>query len=153
MQTKYLLLPLATLALATLATPVPAAPADPVAARVQGYRDLGAAFKALNDGLRAPSPQQEVLSGAVRRIGSAAKLQYSWFPGGSGPRPGRKTAAKAEIWSQGANFRKAQNAFATQSAALERAVAGGDVAAMRKAARSLGASCKGCHDQYRSEAK
>jgi cytochrome c556 len=136
-----------------LAAPLLAAPADQIKARVDGYRDLGTAFKAVNDGLRAPSPQPEALQASVRRIRNAATQQYNWFPAGSRPRPGLKTAAKPEIWSQAVRFRQLQNAFATQATALERAVSGGNVAAMRSAARKLGASCKGCHDQFRSETK
>ena len=143
---------LAALALAGLAAPLLAAPADQIRVRTTGYRDLGAAFKAINDGLRAPSPQPAVLRAAAQRIRNAATQQYNWYPAGSGPRPGLKTAAKPEIWTQGARFRQLQDGFAVQSAALERAVSTGNTAAIRTAARSLGGSCKACHDQFRAEA-
>lgn len=143
---------LAMLAAAGLAAPVLAAPADQIRLRVDGYRDLGAAFKALNDALRAPAPQP-ALRTMTQRIRSAATHQYNWYPAGSGPRAGLKTAAKPEIWTQAARFRQLQNAFAAQAVALERAVSGGQVATIRTAARTLGASCKACHDQFRSEAK
>lgn len=142
---------LVPLAFAGLAAPLWAAPADQIRTRVNGYRDLGEAFKAVNDGLRSPSPQRASLQAAARRIRNAAAQQYKWFPAKSGPQSGVKTAAKPEIWGQAARFRQSQNAFAAQAAAFERAVSGGDVAAMRKASRSLGATCKGCHDQFRSE--
>lgn len=148
---KLHLVALGLLALAGAATPLLAAPADQIRARIEGYRGLGAAFKALNDGLRAPSPQPAALRAAAQRIRAAAGHQFNWFPVGSGPRPGMKTAAKPEIWTQGARFRQLQNGFAAQSSALERAVGGSDVRAMRSAARAVGASCKACHDQFRSE--
>ncbi|MEJ5978870.1 cytochrome c [Novosphingobium sp. PS1R-30] len=144
---------LAAIALAGIAAaPLLAAPADQIRTRIDGYRDLGAAFKTLNDGLRAPSPQPPVLRAAVQRIRAAAGRQYGWYPAGSGPRPGVKTAAKPEIWAQGARFRQLQDGFAVQAAALERAVSTGNAAAIRAAARSLGGSCKACHDQFRVEA-
>jgi cytochrome c556 len=141
----------AALILASFAMPLVAAPSDPAGVRIQGFRQLGAAFKALNDGLRRPSPQLAAIQASARQIRNAANHQYGWFPAGSGPRPGVKTAAKPEIWAQGQRFRQAQAAFATQAAALERAVAGGNVPAIRSAARTLGATCKGCHDQFRTE--
>jgi cytochrome c556 len=141
---------LASLALAGLAAPLLAAPTDLIRARVAGYRELGAQFKAINDGLRSSSPPA-ALRARAQKIRNAATQQYNWFPAGSGPRAGVKTAAKPEIWAQGARFRQLQNAFAVKATALERAVSGGNVAAMRSAARSLGATCKGCHDQFRLE--
>ncbi|MEO6717715.1 MAG: cytochrome c [Novosphingobium sp.] len=134
---------------AGLAAPLLAAAANQAPARVAGYRDLGAAFKAFNDALRSPSPQPAILQASVRKIRSAAAQQYGWFPSGSAPRPGLKTAAKPEIWSQPGRFRQSQDAFSAQAAALEPAVASGNLAVMRTAARSLGAACKGCHDQFR----
>lgn len=144
---------LASLVLAGFGAPLLAAPADQVRARVEGYRDLGKQFKAINDGLRAPSPQGAALRASVQKIRQSAVQQYNWFPAGSGPRSGVKTAARAEIWAKTGQFRQSQDAFAAQAAVLERAVNGGDVATMRSAARNLGATCKGCHDQFRLEAK
>ena len=77
---------LAPLALAGLAAPLFAVPADQIRARIDGSRDLGAQFKAINDGLRSPSPQPAVLRASVQKIRSAATQQYNWFPAGSGPR-------------------------------------------------------------------
>ncbi|MFA7388300.1 MAG: cytochrome c [Thiohalobacteraceae bacterium] len=144
---------LVPLVLAGIAAPLLAAPVDAVRTRMAGYRDLGAQFKALNDGLRASSPQPAALRTPAAKIRDAATRQYHWFPAGSGPRAGVKTAAKPEIWTQGARFRELQNTFATRATALERAVAGGNLATMRSATRSLGATCKGCHDQFRSDEK
>ena len=142
---------LASLALAGLAAPLLAAPADQVRARINGYRELGAAFKAVNDGLRGPSPQTIMIQMSAREIRNAATAQYNWFPAGSGPQPGVKTAAKPEIWSQAARFRQLQDGFAAQATAFQRAAGTGNAAAMRTAARSLGATCKACHDQFRIE--
>jgi cytochrome c556 len=73
----------------------------------------------------------------------------TWFPAGSGPQPGVKTAAKPEIWTRAADFRRAQDAFAAQAVAFQNVANGGNADAIRAAARSLGATCKGCHDQFR----
>lgn len=142
---------LAAFGLAVVAAPLIAAPADQVRARVNGFRELGAAFKAVNDGLRSSQPQTVLIQMSARQIRSAATAQYNWFPSGSGPQPGVKTAAKPEIWTQAARFRQLQDGFAAQAAAFQRTASGGNVAAIGKAARSLGQSCKACHDQFRVE--
>lgn len=139
----------AALALAGAAAPLLAAPADQARSRIEGYRELGAAFKAVNDGLRGPAPQTVLIQMSARQINNAARAQYNWFPAGSGPQPGVKTAAKPEIWAQGARFRQLQDGFAAQAAAFQRAAMSGNADAMRAGARSLGASCKACHDQFR----
>jgi cytochrome c556 len=140
---------LASLALAGIAAPLLAAPADQVRTRVEGLRELGAAFKAVNDGLRGPAPQTIMIQMSARQIANAARAQYNWFPAGSGPQPGVKTAAKPEIWTQAARFRQLQDGFATQVASFQRAAMSGNADAMRTGARSLGGSCKACHDEFR----
>ncbi len=130
-----------------------AAGPDPVATRVQGYRDLGSAFKNVQDELRSPSPQPYILQLSARQIRDAAKQQYGWFPTGSGPRPGVKTAAKPVIWEQPAQFKSAQDALAAQANGFYQAVAGGDMAKVRVAAKSLGQSCGNCHRTFRTEEK
>lgn len=142
---------LAALALAGIAAPLLAAPADQVRVRIEGLRELGAAFKAVNDGLRGPTPQTILIQMSARQIRNAATEQYNWFPAGSGPQPGVKTAAKPEIWTQAARFRQLQDGFAAQATGFQRAAASGNVDAIRAGARSLGASCKACHDQFRVE--
>jgi cytochrome c556 len=110
-----------------------------------------AAFKAVNDGLRGSTPQTVLIQMSARQIRNAATQQYSWFPSGSGPQAGIKTAAKPEIWRQGARFKQLQDNFAAQATAFQQVAGGGNAAAMRSAARSLGATCKACHDQFRTE--
>lgn len=141
---------LGAIAVAALAAPLLAAPADTVRTRIAGYKELGGAFKAVTDGLRGdanvPAIQQ-----AAQRINASARAQYAWFPRGTGPQRGIKTGAKPEIWSQPAQFRAAQDAFARQAATLQRVAAGGNVDAIRAEARKLGGTCKGCHDNFRNQ--
>lgn len=144
----------ATMVIATvLSAPVLAAGANPVAARIQGFRDLGSAFKNVQDELRSSSPQPYILQLSARQIRDAAKQQYGWFPAGSGPQPGVKTAAKAAIWQQPAQFKAAQDVMTTQANAFYQAVSGGDMAKIRAAAKTLGQSCAACHRTYRVEEK
>lgn len=141
---------IAAVALTVFTAPLLAAPADSIRTRIAGYKDLGAAFKAVNDGLRGDT-NIAAIRAVTPRIIAHARAQYNWFPRGTGPGPGLKTGAKPEIWTQARQFRAAQDAFSTQAAALQRAAAGGNADAIRAEARKLGGTCKGCHQSFRSQ--
>jgi cytochrome c556 len=134
---------------ALVSAPLLATPADSVRIRVAGFREMGAAFKAVNDGLRGSEVQTILIQQSARQIRNASQAQYQWFPAGSGPQPGLRTHAKPEIWAQAAAFRSAQDGLARQAEAFQRAAATGDATAIRNAARALGGACKSCHDRFR----
>lgn len=134
-----------------LAAPLLVGAVDPVKARLEVYRELGASFKNVNDELRKPQPQAYLIQLAARQISQTARAQYGLFPVGSGPKPGSKTYAKAEIWNQPAKFKAAQDQFATQAAAFAKIAGGGDPAKIRVAAKALGQTCGSCHKVYRTE--
>lgn len=134
-----------------LSMPLIAVASDPVKTRIAGYRALGANFKAVNDSLRGGNATQVQMQALSIKIYGAAKAQYSWYPRGSGPKAGIKTAAKSEIWTKAAAFRTAQDIFAKQAKAFQNAALKNDIEAWKTASRKLGASCKGCHDTFRME--
>lgn len=138
------------LALAAMATPLLAAPADTIRSRIANYRELGSAFKAVNDGLRGGEVQTVLIAQSARQIRNASRGQYEWFPAGSGPASGGKTRAKSEVWTQPAKFKAAQDAFGKAADDFQRAVTSKDIAAIRVGAQKLGATCKGCHDSFRA---
>jgi len=144
---RFPMLTIFTLAGGLLTAPVLAGAADQVRTRVAGFRQLGAAYKAVADGLRSNDLAR--VRAASGQIGGASRTIYSWFPRGSGPRPGVKTAARAEIWSRAGDFRTAADAFTRQAQAFQRVAAGGDLNAIKAESRKLGATCKGCHDNFR----
>jgi cytochrome c556 len=133
---------------AVMTLPALASASDIVRARIDAYRELGAAFKSADDGLRG-DPQTILLQQAARQIRNVSKQQYSLFPAGSGPQPGVKTAAKAAIWTDPVKFKASQDAFVKQAEIFQKAVASGNAASMRAEVRKLGATCKACHDTYR----
>ena len=142
--------PIAMLAL-LCAAPLAAAPGDIVTTRIAGFREVGAAFKNINDELKSATPQTYVIQISARQIRDYARQQQGWFPAGSGPKPGVKTAAKPEIWSQPAAFKAAQDGFTAQANSFATVAASGDVAKMRAAAKTLGQSCGTCHRSFRVE--
>lgn len=142
------LLPLSALALAAIAAPTLAA-SDPVATRIAGFKALGGAFKKLNDTLKSGAPDKAVMAASAKDIAAARKGIYGWFPAGSGPKPGVKTAAKPEIWSKAADFKAAQDGFAKQADILTKAIAGGNADMISAETKKLGGTCKTCHETFR----
>jgi cytochrome c556 len=132
-------------------TTLVAAETDVVAQRVAGFRELGAAFKNANDELKSGTPQPYVIQLSARQIRSAASAIYGWFPPGSGPQPGVKTAAKPGIWEQPDAFKAAQDALAAAAGAFSEAASSGDMDQIQTQARRLGEACSACHRQFRVE--
>lgn len=141
----------ALIALATIATAPPASPADQIATRIAGLRELGAAMKAIKDGIAPPEVQTILVQQAARQIVNGSSQMPGWFPTGSGPAPGLKTAAKAEIWAQPDKFAAARDAFVAEAAKFQAVARTGDAVAIRAEVPKLGATCGGCHDQFREK--
>ena len=119
------------------------------AARHNNFRQVGGAFKAINDELKKDAPDQAVLASQSGKLRALAVQVPSWFPKGSGPESGVKTEARAQVWSDAAGFSAAANRFQVESSKLNQFSAAGDIAGARNQARAVGATCKGCHDKYR----
>ena len=124
-------------------------PAEVVRTRVAGLKEMGTAFKNAMDGLRSSEPQMILIQQSARTIKNDAQAMRGWFPAGSGPQPGLKTAAKPEIWTKPVEFRAAQDGLARAADTFQSAAMSGNVDAIRAAARGLGGACKNCHDQFR----
>ncbi|WP_333586779.1 c-type cytochrome [Phenylobacterium sp.] len=120
-----------------------------VESRQAGFKQIGAAFKTVNDQLRGNNPDWSRLTPAAERLGAHAQQLPTWFPKGSGAEAGVKTAARPEIWTDAAGFADAASRLARETEALKVAVAAKDVEAARRGARATGQACAACHDQYR----
>lgn len=124
-------------------------PKEAIGARVNGYRETGAAFKTINDQLKNDTPAKIMLRLSAKRLVQTANEQYGWFPSGSGAEAGVKTKVKAAVWSDAAAFKAAQDRFKKEADLMAAAVNSGDAAAMKTQARSLGATCQACHSKFR----
>ena len=62
----------------------------------------------------------------------------------------RKTAAKPELFQNGAEVAKLSGDFAKAANDLAAAAATGDVAAVKAAFGETGKTCKACHDQFKA---
>jgi len=147
---------LAAAAVAILATGAALAQskaAASVQARQTSFKQLGGAFKAINDELKKDAPDPTVLRANSARMNTLAGQLPTWFPKGSGAEAGVKTGARPEIWSDPKGFAEAARAAQAQTGRLAQLGAGGDVAAFKVQVRPVGGACKGCHDKYRIEEK
>lgn len=126
-----------------------ATPQETQKARHDHYHELGDAFKAVRDGVKASTPDWAAIEKAAADVNKASVNQQQWFPKGTGPEAG-KTRALPEIWSKPADFAAATKMFEEKSAALLAAAKTKDVDAVNKAFKEAGGSCKNCHDTFRA---
>jgi cytochrome c556 len=127
------------------------APADIIKTRQQGLKDMGAAFKEVRDQLKSGNPDTAAIKTAASAIQKTADAMGKWFPKGSGPEAGVKTAAKVEIWNDAGGFTDARQKLVDESAKFAQTASGGDAAAIGGGVRGLGMACKGCHDKFREK--
>ncbi|PTQ12754.1 cytochrome C [Sphingomonas oleivorans] len=137
-----------TLAAAPAAAPSPQAA---VTARQAGYKKMGGAMKALNEQLKSDAPAKDVMVGAARTLATTAREQPRLFPAGSGPTAGVHTDALPDIWTDRATFDAQMGKLIAETGKLLTITNGGDVAAIRAQAKATGATCSGCHRQFRAD--
>jgi cytochrome c556 len=108
-------------------------------------------MKGISDELKKDAPDVAAIQKHAGTINRFAPQIEGWFPDGTGADAGVKTAARAEIWSKPAEFRKAGEDFVQAAARFNGIAATGDIAAIREGVKPLGAGCKGCHDQFKAK--
>lgn len=126
---------------------------EQIEARQHNLKDLGGAFKAVNDQLKTDAPQIEQIRLAAQEIASHAREIGNWFPAGTGPDSGVKTEALAIIWTDEAGFKAAAERFGAEAGKLTDVVTTDDLAAIKAQATATGGVCKSCHDTYRLDKK
>ncbi|HWK36046.1 cytochrome c [Sphingomonas sp.] len=156
MRSKHLTrtLPVAVMILSGSAA-IAATASQVIAARQARYTDLGKSFKAINDQLKAGTPDLAVIRANATTVARLAQLQHrqTWFPAGTQAGQGLKTAAKPAIWQNAADFTAKRTAFANAAASYGAIAAKGDINAIKAATASVGQTCKSCHESYRDRDK
>jgi len=128
---------------------VPKTPAEVIPYRQQSMKNLGGAFKAVNDQVRSGMPNVDTIKASIPAMQKVATELPSFFPAGSGPETGVTMTAKAEIWTNASGFADKVKALQTAVQGLATAAAGGDTAAITAAAAPVGQACQGCHSEFR----
>jgi cytochrome c556 len=124
-----------------------------VLARQAHYKELQKAFGGVGGELRKDAPDKAAMAANATTAANLARDLPTWFPKGSGPEAGVKTAAKAEIWTDAAGFAAAVSKLQDETAKLQQVATAGDVEAIKAQVRATGGACKNCHDTYRAAAE
>ena len=120
-----------------------------VIARQAHYKELNVSVRAINEQLRSETPDKAAIAANAGKMKALGADLPSWFPKGSGPEAGVKTAAKAEIWTDAEGFAAAATKLQAETAKLADVAAAGDMDAIKAQVRATGGACKTCHDKYR----
>jgi len=123
--------------------------AEAVKARQANFKQLGGAFKAINDQLKTDKPDLAVIKASARKMKDLAAQEATWFPAGSGPEAGVKTAAKPDIWSDAAGFAAGVKRLQAETTRLADAANSGSLDAVKAQVATTAKACGGCHDKYR----
>ena len=117
---------------------------DPAHQRHEAMEMVQESFKPLIGMARKEAPfDAAVVKKNSTMILEKLKEAHGLFPEGSG---GGDSRAKPEIWTDRAGFDQAMKDAQAATAALATVT---DEAAFGPAIKTLGGSCKGCHDKYR----
>jgi len=120
------------------------AKADIIEDRKAGFKANAQSMKAIAAAIGAGD--RETVGKLAGGIASWAAKIPSHFPEGS---DGGDTKARAEIWFNFDTFKARAKANETAATALVNAEQTGDPAAMMAGLKTLGASCKACHSDFK----
>ena len=90
------------------------------------------------------------LAGAARSLSQWAAVLPSLFPAGTGPDV-VETRAKAEIWSNRADFEQRARDYAEAAARMADAAEAGDMTRGGAAWDATRETCNACHQRYRTD--
>jgi cytochrome c556 len=118
--------------------------------RVAGMKGVGGAFGGVvMRYVRGDIEYGPNVAEAGKRLDALAKSAPAWFT--VAPTPDLNSAAKAEIWSNKADFDAKLAGFQTAAANLAAVIDSGDKARITAAAQAVGATCGTCHTPYRTQ--
>ena len=89
------------------------------ACRQEHYKAMGKAMKGMGDQLKSDAPSVEEIQRHAALIAGNGPRILTWFPEGSGAESGRRTRAKAEVWTDAATFRERAQAFEAEVGPLQ----------------------------------
>lgn len=122
-----------------------------IKSRQDKLRDMGGAFKAIDDELKKRSPDWDnVILPNAQTVQDRSGYLLNWFPKGSGPESGVKTYALPAVWQKPDDFTRLGKAVAAESVKLNQIATAKDAAALKAQFFTVGKACKACHDDYRS---
>lgn len=125
-----------------------ATPEEVVTQREEAMKGFGAATKTLTGFVRDNQGTVDEVKAATAKMAEISAALPTLFPEGTGVGVG-KSAAKAEIWTNAADFQAKVKATQDAITALNAAAQAGDVPKIKAAFPAVGQSCGACHQDYR----
>lgn len=122
-------------------------PDDIIATRQGGMALVGGIAETMKAGVASGAEVKPFAEGA-EAMAKWGRAYTSLYPDGT--QTGHETKAKPEIWSDRAGFEKADAAFVAAAEKLGEAAKSGDKAVFAASFKDLGASCGGCHRNYKA---
>ncbi len=114
-------------------------------------KGLGGAMRTLKGFMEGRGSVEDASQGAAVIAAAASKIP-DVFPPGTGMGANPKSEAKDVIWEKWDDFTAASALLGDKAAALEAALASGDMDAVGAAFGDLGKNgCGGCHSQFREK--
>jgi cytochrome c556 len=121
-----------------------AKPEDAVKYRKSAFQLIRSHFGRMQAVMKGQSPYDKAeIQANVAVLSTLAALPWQAFPAGT-----ESKDALADIWSDPAGFKAAQDKFKAAVGKLSAAADAGDLEKLRSAYADVGASCKACHDVY-----
>ena len=127
-------------------------PEDAIKWRQSGYGFMAWNMSRIKANLDGTYNKEEVIkaANAIQAVANSG-MGALYLPGtdkGTGWEP---TRAKAEIWTEKEKIGKAGAAFNKEANEMAKVAANGDAAAVKEQFGKLGATCKGCHDDFKAK--
>lgn len=138
-------------AAATLAVPTIAAAPDTIKARQDNFKAMGRSMKLIGVELKKETPAFVAIRREAAALEKAGARVARFFPKGTGPEAGVKTAALPAIWQKPPEFTTAAAGLNRATKGLRTAAAGTDVAKIRAAMGATVGACKACHEKFRRD--
>ena len=117
--------------------------------RQANFKDIGKSFKAIRSELEGSEPDLAVIAASADALNASAQRVPGLFPEGTSMDSGAKTEALSVIWEKPEEFSEAAAALVKASADIKAFAEAGDLSAVQGGVRSIGSSCKTCHDTFR----
>lgn len=125
--------------------------AQTIDSRQRNLRDLGGAFKTINDQVRTGSPIMSEIQLAAAEVQDHSRNIGFWFPEGTGKSSGVETETLDAVWTDADGFAEIVARFEAASGELVAAAESENVETIVAAFRATGRTCSDCHDGYREE--
>lgn len=150
---KFSALALASLTLLAVAAPASAQfakPEDAVKYRQNALFVMGQHFGRVGAMASGRAPfDAKVAADNAEIVAAMAKLPWAGFAAGYDK--GANTKAKPEIWTEQVKFKEGSDKLIAESAKLAAAAKTGNLDAVKTAFSATAATCKACHDAYRTQ--